>query len=164
MNDRELIKNLLRESLIIEADFGEHSIERIGQRIERMGIEDLRDVEKEQIFLNLSKIKELNFPKNQSFAIMLGQFRPNPNSEYFKKMPDGRQYYSVLSDEILSDSTGDQFWVIIRGNKVTTVMLRKSIQTQNLQMNNEKLRVDNSIKNINNYLKRISGGKNKKRK
>lgn len=167
--DKELVKKseieqpeLQVATYIPEAEFGGHSLDRIKQRLDAL-TDDIPAINQEQIRTNLDTIERTNFPKNKSFAIMLGHFRPNPNSEYYYETPDGRGYYQVIGDEVLSDSTGNQFWLVIRGNKVTTFMLRKSIQTKDLDRNSIKMRTDYSIKNINNFLKKAArkGGKRK---
>jgi hypothetical protein len=152
------IRDKVRER-IVEADITQHSDLRVMSRIDAMGAEDLTNLERSTIKGNLQKVIDTNFP-NQAFAIMLGQFRPNPKSDlYF----DG--HYRMI-DERGNDSTGDQFWVIVRDNVVTTFLLRKSVQTRDSNYNNDKLRTDHSIKNINNFLKnrQQGGGKRAQRR
>ena len=77
---------------------------------------------------------------------MLGQTPINPKSKYYYNVA-GRGYYRV-HDEYIQDSTGDQFWVIVRGNVAYTFMLRKAIQTVNLTKNSMTQKVGQSIKDL----------------
>jgi hypothetical protein len=89
---------------------------------------------------------------------MIGSFKPNPNSNFYVKTNDGRGYYSIIDDAVIHDSTGDQFWVIVRENKATTVMLRKSIQTSDTEHNKVKLNVDEVITNLEKYIQNKEKG------
>lgn len=133
----------------------EHQIERIKERFEVFNSNDLPFSVKNHIKRNISLLEKVKLPFNKSFAIMLGTFIPNIKSKHHVSVMDNRSYYSIIDDTVISDSTGDQFWVIVRYNKVTTFMLRKSIQTTNLEHNLEKLRVDEVITNLSTFIKEI---------
>ena len=131
----------------------EHQIERIKERFEVFSSIDLPFAVKNHIKRNLSLLEKVKLPFNKSFGVMLGSFIPNDKSTHHISITDNRSYYSIIDDEVISDSTGDQFWVIVRRNKITTFMLRKSIQTGNLEHNLEKLRVDEVITNLSKFIK-----------
>lgn len=156
-----LIKKLLREALEMkEAEFdkGGHSIERIKQRIESIPEEDIPFKVKEVVFYNLDKIGATDFSPKRDFAVMLGKFRPDPNSELYVTDDRGRGYYRIWTDEpdaAIKDSTGDEFWMIIRGNVIHTVFLRKSWQTANTKLNADKLRVDAAFKSVDAAIKQF---------
>lgn len=139
------MKNNLRGS--------EHQLERITERFEVFTSNDISFAFKNHIKRNISLLSKLKLPFGKSFGIMLGSFEPNKESEYYKVVGGNRSYYSIIDDTVISDSTGDQFWVVVRQNRVTTFMLRKSIQTTDLNHNLEKLRVDEVILNIQKYIK-----------
>jgi hypothetical protein len=147
-----LIKQLLREGLKeAEFDKGGHSIARIKQRIESIPDEDLPHEVKERVFYNLDKIEATDFSKKKDFAVMVGKFGPDPSSDLYVTDEQGRGYYRINTTEpnaAIKDSTGDEFWMIIRGNVIHTFFLRKSWQTKNLNLNAEKLRVDYSFKSV----------------
>jgi hypothetical protein len=62
---------------------------------------------------------------------MLGRFQINPKSKLITKKHKSGTYYQINSiDEfdVIKDSTGNEFWVIIRNQKLITGFLRKTIQ------------------------------------
>ena len=147
-----LIRKLLREHLA-EAEFDKagHSIERIKQRIASIPDSDLSFNVKEVIFYNLDKINRTDFSTKKSFTVMLGKFNPDPTSNLYVTDEKGRGYYRIWTDEPnaeIKDSTGDEFWMIIRNNIIHTVFLRKSWQTAKADLNAEKLKVDYAFKNV----------------
>lgn len=148
---REFIQYKVRQ-VLTEARIDAHAWHRIKHRIDTMSDSDLPKHYRETIMDTFFKVRDLNFPKNKSYAILLGKFTPKSDSEHYVKMPDGREYYRVFSDPILKDSTGNQFWVIVRDNKVHTFMLRKDVQTRDADYNNEKLNVDATITNIDRFI------------
>lgn len=149
---RTLLEKYLAETEAIpEAEFSHHSDDRINKRIGKLGDNDLSLAEKDKIAYVLKRIKEINFPKNKTFAIMLCHFRANPKSEYFVELKDGNRYYQINDIDDMAPSMGDQFWAIVRNNVVSTIFLRKSVQTKDIAQNNAKLYVDATIKNIDNY-------------
>lgn len=131
----------------------EHQLERITERFEVFTSNDISFAFKNHIKHNLSLLGKLKLPFGKSFGIMLGSFEPNKESKHYKVVTNDRSYYSIIDDTVISDSTGDQFWIVIRHKKITTFMLRKSIQTADLVHNLEKLRVDEVILNLQKYIK-----------
>lgn len=155
----ELIKKLLREHLS-EAEFDKagHSVERIKQRIASIPDSDLSFNVKEVIFHNLDKIQNTDFSTKKTFTVMLGKFTPDPKSKLYVTDEQGKGYYRIWTDEPnseIKDSTGDEFWMIIRNNIIHTVFLRKSWQTNNASLNAEKLRVDYAFKNIDQAINQL---------
>lgn len=132
-------------------EISKHQLQRIKERFDVFTIDDISFNCKRHINDTLSLLNSFSFPPNKSFGIMLGEFTPNKKSKFYKNVGGNRHYYSIIDDVIIADSTGDQFWVIVRNNKITTFMLRKSIQTKDLAHNLEKLRVDVVIKNLITY-------------
>lgn len=131
----------------------QHQLDRIAERFEVFTSTDIRFAVKNHIKHNLSLLGKLKLPQDKSFGVQLCHFIPNKESKFYKVVDNNRAYYSIVDDNVIHDSTGDQFWVVIRHNKITTFMLRKSIQTSNLAHNLEKLRVDEVITNLPQYLK-----------
>jgi hypothetical protein len=149
INMKKFIKKLLRETLLSEAEIDRHTLDRIKGRIKVMSDDDLPAQYRERIMYNFNRLEKLDFPLDKSYAVLLGNFTPNPASEHSYKDPkNGEMYYRIISDPVLKDSTGNQFWVIIRNNTVKTFMLRKDWQTKPNTLNAEKLRVDFSIENL----------------
>jgi len=148
---KSFIKNILRKALN-EVYFLGHSTDRIKERLNVFSEIDFPIGVKREVNKNLSLLDGYDFPKDKSYGVMLGNFNPNPKSEYYIEVEKGRGYYRLEDDKIIHDSTGDQFWVVIRNNEATTFMLRKAIQTQDPEHNKEKLRVDEVIKNLENFI------------
>ncbi len=148
---KALIKELLTKAMN-ELFFMGHSIDRIKERFNIFSNEDLSPNVKSAILTNINLIEAVDFPKNKSYGIMLGSFYPNPKSSFYHEVERGRGYYQIMDDSVITDSTGDQFWIVVRDNQVTTFMLRKKIQTDDTKHNLEKLRVDYIIKNISDYI------------
>lgn len=135
-----------------EVNASGHFFERVKQRIHGLS-DDISRGEMANILRNIESLKETEFPKG-SFAIRLGNFRPDPESPLYVSVGrDGRGYYRIMDDEVLTDSTGDEIWAVVRDNTVTTIMLRKRIQTKDITHNNDKMDVDNSIYNLQKFLK-----------
>lgn len=115
----DLIRRLLRERLEeAEFDTAGHTIERIKQRINSISDEDLPAEIKERVFYNLDIIKNTDFSPKKDFAVMLGAFRPDPESQLYVTDDQGRGYYRIHTTEpndVMKDSTGNEFWMIIRG-------------------------------------------------
>ena len=101
----------------------QHQLDRIGERFEIFTSNDLKFAVKNHIKHNLRLLGELKLDRYQSFGIKLCQFIPNKDSKHYVVVNNDRPYYSIVDDEIIHDSTGDQFWVVVRHNKITTFML-----------------------------------------
>lgn len=147
-----LIRKLLREALDTK-----HSLERVRERILKMGDVDIDSDRKDRILTDLELVKEFNFPDYESFIIFLGDFKPNPKSTLYDK-----GYYKIVDIVTNKDSTGDQIWAIVRKNKIETVMLKKHTQTKNEKQIEFGNNVDNVIWNINKYIKGKENPKPKK--
>lgn len=141
---------------MLKLNISKYQLDRISERFEVFTNKDIKFPVKNHIKYNLSLLNKLKLPNNRSFGIKLCEFIPNKESKYYITVNTNREYYSITDDKVIHDSTGNQFWVIIRKNKITTFMLRKSIQTEDLQHNLNKLRVDEVITNLPNYLKEIN--------
>jgi len=148
---KTFIRKLLRESLD-EIYFMGHSNDRIKERFKVFSDEDMPKHIKDAVNRNLDILDSHDLSTNKSYGVMIGSFHPNKNSEYYVETKDGRGYYSIIDDGVIHDSTGDQIWVVVRANNATTVMLRKAIQTADVEHNKEKLRVDVVIKDINKFI------------
>ena len=149
------ILKILRERFIPEAEVDPHTTERIRDRILKMSDEDLPKEIKEQILVTFDKIEAFDFPNKKNYVIFLGHFPINPNSRYYKEFQGG-QYYEI------EGSIGNQFWVIVRNNTISTFMLATSHQTRNPEKNAERLNVDYSISNIDNFISNQNKSKIKK--
>lgn len=131
----------------------QHQLDRITERFEIFTSDDLKFAVKNHIKYNLKLLGKIKLDRDKSFGVKLCHFIPNKDSKFYKVVNNDRPYYSIMDDEVIHDSTGDQFWVIIRQNKITTFMLRKSIQTNDLKHNLEKLRVDEVIIDLLKFIK-----------
>lgn len=130
-----------------------HQIERIEERFNVFTSEDISFAFKNHVKHNLTLLGKVKLPNNKSYEIMLGSFEPKSTSKHHVVVGGNRSYYSIIDDEVISDSTGNQFWIIVRNNKIKTFMLRKSIQTADLEHNLEKLRVDEVILSLPTFIK-----------
>ena len=126
-------------NFLFESIESEHLTQRFEGRINQMPSNAIPNKIKRQIFKNLKRVENIDFG-NKSYGIRLAELQINPNSEMFLDIK-GRKYYRI-NDFLGKDSTGNEIWVIIRRNKIGTIMLRKDIQPL------EKLRVDKVIKNV----------------
>ncbi len=133
------ITQYLNESLN-EASEAPHLIERFNGRIKSMPNDAIPNKIKRQILKNLNKVKDFNFDPYKSYGVRLADLQINKDSKMYYEI-GGREYYRI-DDFLGKDSTGDEIWVIIRQNRIGTIMLRKSIQPI------EKLRVDRVLYNI----------------
>jgi len=165
------IKKILRESIkdILEARDTEHSIERFNERLTFLSrTNSLSSSEVTKLTDNLKLVQQHNFPKKSSYAIKLGNFKVKKESPYYKITKSGEPFYSVPNKKnphITSD--GNEFWVIVRGNDISTLMLRRKLQLKNTKVAKDSLNVDIIIYDINNYIedaKRHKISKNKYKK
>ena len=141
---REIRRIILEYFGLIEAEKKPHASDRLRERFLTIPNEDISLKEKERILNNLKVIEQHSFREDKSFAIMLGEFLPNPDSIYYVN-----GYYLIPNpDDLFTNSTGNQFWCIIRENKIFTIFLRKREQTQDAQKNANDLKVNYSFKNI----------------
>jgi hypothetical protein len=131
----------------------EHQLERIEERFDIFTSKDLAFAVKNHIKRNISLLNKIELDEDKSYGILLGHFKPNDKSEHYVSIANERAYYRIMDDEVISDSTGDQFWAVVRRCKITTFMLRKGIQTENLAHNLKKLDVDEVINNLPKFIK-----------
>jgi len=149
------ILRILRETFMPEAEVDPHTTDRVNDRIAKMSDDDLPKEVKERIFDTLRTIEDTDFPSKKSFVVFLGQFTPNPKSSYFEVFRD-KPYYNI------EGSIGNQFWAIIRANKIDTFMLAMDFQTSDSEANASRLNVDYSIKNINKFVERLNKTKTRR--
>lgn len=113
-----------------------HLGQRFNDRIMDMPNHAIPSKIKRQILKRYKKVKSTDYKEDT--AVRLTELQINKDSNMYLNI-QGREYYRI-NDFMGKDSTGDEIWVIIRGNKIISIMLRKSIQPL------EKLRVDKIIK------------------
>jgi hypothetical protein len=130
-----------------------HQLERIEERFDIFTSKDLAFAVKNHIKRNICLLNKVELQQDKSYGVLLGHFKPSDKSDYYVEIANERSYYSIIDDEVISDSTGDQFWAVIRNCKITTFMLRKGIQTENLTHNLKKLNVDEVIINLPQFIK-----------
>lgn len=131
------ITTYLTESIVVEADVTQHLIDRFNGRITSIPSDAIQNKIKRQIMKNLKKVKDFKFDPYKSYGIRLAELQINKDSKMFYEI-GGREYYRI-DDFLGKDSTGDEIWVVVRNNKIGTIMLRKSIQPI------AKLRVDSVL-------------------
>jgi hypothetical protein len=127
---KEEIKKIIKKEflrLIDEADVSGHAYTRFLTRIEETGIvtkEKLNEIKN-----NITKIEEKKLPKHLSFSIKIADLIVDKDSVY--AIEENKKYYykiTVKDGDKISTSIGNQIWVIVRGNDITTIMLRKDNQ------------------------------------
>jgi len=161
----EEIKKIIKEEInIFEADIAPHAQQRVEDRLNKM-VEGghITPMEAENISMNLSKVLNYNYG-DKSYGIRLGRFHVDPklNPELIS-MDGGRPYYRIWSDnrdDIVKDSTGNEFWGIIRNNRLITMFLRKDYQRRSAHkpLNDDGgLGVDDVIDNFDDFIE--NGGK-----
>lgn len=149
---KENIKKILREGV----KGSKHSLERIKDRFNVFANDgDISNDVTSKFKSNLDVLGKIDLPYGKSYGIMLGSFTPNKQSKYYMSVGGNRAYYSIKGDKegVITDSTGDQFWIIVRNNVITTFMLRKAIQTADLTHNLTKLRVDEIILDLETFIR-----------
>lgn len=153
---KNFIKKILRESLqgILEAKETPHSEDRLNDRLDVLSTTNsLTTKEVSNIKNNLKLIKDQNFPKQKSYAIKLGGFEVKKDSIYYSLTKDGEPRYSIPNPENPSiKSKGNEFWAVVRENKINTIMLSSKSQFKNTAATKDRLDVDEIIFNIEKYL------------
>lgn len=154
---KKLIGGLLREALETH-----HSIKRFKNRFGKLNDGDITNEEKTRIIKNLDSVKNYDFPIDESFGILLGEFnikRNNKNRhrdvsvvQYYDKMAKKNMMYYFVKDR--GDiSVGNQIWLIIRHNEIVTIMFRRSSQDGSEKHLMDSFKVDKIIrvKNFSKY-------------
>lgn len=132
----------------------EHAYTRIKERLERMTRNnDITIDESNIIETNLNNVLKRGFTTDKSFGIKIGSFRINPKSTLVTEKHNSGVYYEIYSSDsfdVVKDSTGNEFWVIVRNNNLVTAFLRKTVQrrTANKPRNEGGLGVDYVIDDI----------------
>lgn len=141
MKNRIKVKNVILKEVVNT----KHQLERFKTRFNVLCQGDIDNEDKMNILRNVNALNQLTLD-NKSYAVRLGDFKVNKNSKYFIDV-NGRGYYRV-NDELFKDSTGNEFWAIVRNNVITTFMLRKDIQSRDVNHMKDRLRVDDIIFDI----------------
>lgn len=162
-NEKKIADIIKEEVDLFEAKVSSHSLRRLNGRLDRMKTyQDITQAEYDNIKKNLTDVLSYDFKPKTGFGILLGTFVPNPKSTSYtdtNKFNPGIPFYEIFSDDkddLMKDSTGDEFWGIVRDNVLTTVMLRKRLQRQFASLDREDkggLGVDVVIKNMDDYRK-----------
>lgn len=82
----------------------------------------------QNVMNKLQVILHKNYYPDISYAIRLATFLPDKKSPNYIEI-DERPYYKHR-DEMGKVSIGDEFWAIVRDNKIVTFLLRKSQETE----------------------------------
>jgi hypothetical protein len=154
---KKLIGVLLREALETH-----HSIKRFKNRFGKLNNGDITNEEKTRIIKNLESVKNYDFPNDESFSILLGDFNVKRNNknrhrdvsvvQYYDKVEKKNMMYYSVKDR--SDiSVGNQIWLIIRQNEIVTIMFRRSSQDGSEKHLMDSFKVDKIIrvKNFSKY-------------
>jgi len=154
------IKKILRESIesILEARDTAHSIERFYGRLNLLVRNNsISPNEATNLTNNLKLVQDHNFPSKKSYAIKLGSFKVKKESPYYGIKKSGEEFYSVPDTEnTKKESNGNEFWVIVRNNNISTLMLRLKSQLKNIKNTKDKLDVDVVISDIGDYIEDLS--------
>lgn len=158
--DCNRIFSIINEEIkIFEATVSSHAYLRIKERLKTMvSNKDITPQEAIDIDRNVNNIVNHNFNPNKSYGILLGKFNINPNSSLVTNRHRSGEYYeinSLSSGDVIRDSTGNEFWGIVRNNRLITIFLRKNVQRQTAERprNMGGLGVDLVIDDFNQYLK-----------
>lgn len=160
-SEKKVLKIISEEVKLFETEINDHALQRLEQRLDLMSNNgDITQRENLTIRKNLDDVITYDFNPNKSYGIFLGSFVPNPKSKLYtdtNEYNSGIPFYEIyVSDknEIMKDSTGDEFWAVVRKNRITTVMLRKRLQREfagNDRMDRGGLGVDFPIFNFDNF-------------
>ena len=170
MKSENKVLSIIKEEVqIFETKLNSHAIQRLNERLDMLTKSgDLTQREIGIIKKNLNNILSHDFNPNESYGIFLGSFVPNPKSNLFTNTNSHNpgipfyEIYGVGNDELMKDSTGDEFWAVVRKNVITTVMLRKRLQREfahNERNDRGGLGVNNVITNFDNYLQKSNSEK-----
>jgi len=153
---------MINDVEVFKVDVDSHAYERLKQRLDRMAKNhDITDDENNTIRNNLNAIISYGLKPTIDFGIFLGEFKPQPISRLYtitNSHDPNIPFYEIYSEghgDIMVDSTGDEFWAIIRKNRLKTVMLRKKLQRRSAdkERNNDGgLGVDKVIWDVNEFI------------
>lgn len=149
MNNRIKIKNIILK----EVANTRHQLDRFKTRFNILCQGHISSEDKNEILRNLNTLNQIDLD-NKSYAVRIGGFKVNKDSEFYIDV-NGRGYYRV-NDELFKDSTGNEFWAIVRNNRIITFMLRKDIQSRDVEKMKDRLRVDDVIFDVNKINKPVS--------
>lgn len=129
------VKKIINEEVkLFETEVVGHAETRINDRLKKMvDFGYITTIEANTISNNLKKVLSHEFDRYKSYGIKLGSFNVDPDSTSSNNVSwdAGNPYYRIWSEDrsdIVKDSTGNEFWGIIRNNKLITVFLRKDYQ------------------------------------
>ena len=144
---KEVVENVLNESKPT-GHFQERYNNRIGDKTPQSQ-QNKNDVESISY-----RLEYINFTQNKSFGIFVTKLDVDVNSPYYIN-EQGSDYYNI------DGSIGNEVWIVIRDNKLITMMVRKDIQTSNPEKNRISLGVDFIIHNLEGLINNAKLDENK---
>ena len=160
----KLLTIIQEELTIIEAQINPHANFRIDGRLNKMVYHKfLTESESTTTAKNLATVVDIDFPEEKSYGIRLSRFNVNPQAQQVKSQLEissdkGKTYYRIYQedeDDIVKDSTGNEFWGIVRQNKLVTIFLRKDYQRRSAHLGRNDdggLGVTDVIDDINTFI------------
>lgn len=150
------MKKLILEQLrnLIEAVDTIHSIERFYKRLQTLvDNKSISTREKNNLEKNLNSVNDFNFDRNTSYAIKLGSFNIRKESPFYRINRRGDRYYSVPDPDAPGErSEGNEFWCVVRHNKIITIMLTHHFQVTPYAIALEQFKVDRAVLDIDNFI------------
>lgn len=166
MNDTNKLVSIIQEEIkLIEAQVNPHANFRIDGRLNKMVLNKFLTISEAQTTAqNLATVVDTDFDPDKSFGIKLSRFHVNLNANQVRGTLEisgdgGKSYYRIYQEDdndIVKDSTGNEFWGIVRGNKLVTIFLRKDYQRRSAHLSRNDdggLGVTDVIDDINTYIK-----------
>ena len=166
MNNTNKLVSIIQEELkIIEAQVNPHANFRIDGRLNKMVVNKFLTITEAQITAkNLSTVVATDLDPEKSFGIRLSKFHVNINANQVSGVMEiskdaNKSYYRIYQedvDDIVKDSTGNEFWAIVRNDRLVTIFLRKDYQRRSAHMSRNDdggLGVTDVIDDIDNYIK-----------
>ena len=164
---KEIIKNILKEAYLsrhlgerfydrfLNTDFKKVGYEvkgSIGEYVplgeKRLNVDIIQGIKN-----RLDRIATFNFPSWKSYAVLLADLKINPNTDKifwdFDDAIDESKGKTLIYLDEETESNGDLVYVIIRDNKVSTIMYTKSY----IPITPQKLKVDTIINDFENIYK-----------
>lgn len=158
-------------------NIAQHAKQRIDGRLNKMSSRgDITSGEAQTISKNLENLIDYldKFDPKKSYGIKLGRFNVDPKSETVEKRGEpfviwdrNKPYYRIWAEDrediLPTDSTGNEFWAVVRNNTLVTVMLRKDYQRESVteprSLGTGGMGVDDAIDDMNEFI--ADGGKTK---